>query len=331
MLANIVTSGWDWTLFVVAILLFLAADLGVFHRKAHVVSFREALAWSALWFALALVFGVWIAPIMATGWTHVERDEFITGYIIELALSMDNVFVMAVIFSYFAVPLQLQHRVLFWGILGALIMRGVMIGLGAAVINEFNFFLYILGVVLLYTGIKMVLSKAEEDIHPEKNIFIRGARRFFPVSPGFDGSRFTTTMNGRFALTPLALVLVTVETTDLIFAVDSIPAIFGVTTNPFIVFTSNVFAILGLRSLYFVLAGAIAFFRYLKAGLSIVLCFIGVKMLIAKWVHIETKLSLIIVASIILTSILMSVAAAKVNEKREDVTAKDDDEDGANN
>src|SRR4051812_23513305 len=312
MLANIVTSGWDWTLFVVAILLFLAADLGVFHRKAHVVSFREALAWSALWFALALVFGVWIAPIMATGWTHVERDEFITGYIIELALSMDNVFVMAVIFSYFAVPLQLQHRVLFWGILGALIMRGVMIGLGAAVINEFNFFLYILGVVLLYTGIKMVLSKAEEDIHPEKNIFIRGARRFFPVSPGFDGSRFTTTMNGRFALTPLALVLVTVETTDLIFAVDSIPAIFGVTTNPFIVFTSNVFAILGLRSLYFVLAGAIAFFRYLKAGLSIVLCFIGVKMLIAKWVHIETKLSLIIVASIILTSILMSVAAAKV-------------------
>jgi tellurite resistance protein TerC len=309
MLANIVTSGWDWTLFVVAILLFLAADLGVFHRKAHVVSFREALAWSALWFALALVFGVWIAPIMATGWTHVERDEFITGYIIELALSMDNVFVMAVIFSYF----------------------GVMIGLGAAVINEFNFFLYILGVVLLYTGIKMVLSKAEEDIHPEKNIFIRGARRFFPVSPGFDGSRFTTTMNGRFALTPLALVLVTVETTDLIFAVDSIPAIFGVTTNPFIVFTSNVFAILGLRSLYFVLAGAIAFFRYLKAGLSIVLCFIGVKMLIAKWVHIETKLSLIIVASIILTSILMSVAAAKVNEKREDVTAKDDDEDGANN
>ena len=313
MLAEIVTSGWDWAFFVVTILIFLAVDLGVFHRKAHVVGFREALAWSALWFALAIVFGVFIAPRLAQNWTHVERDEFITGYIIELALSMDNVFVIAVIFSYFSVPLKFQHRVLYWGILGALIMRGMMIGLGAAVIQEFSPVLYFLGGFLVFTGMKMVLSKTEEEIHPEKNIFIRATRRLFPVSTKFDGSKFVTTVNGRFALTPLALVLVMVETTDLVFAIDSIPAIFGVTTNPFIVFTSNVFAILGLRSLYFVLAGAIGFFRYLKAGLSIVLCFIGLKMLIGKWVHIETKLSLIIVASIILTSILMSVAAAKVN------------------
>jgi tellurite resistance protein TerC len=297
-----------------------------------VVSFREALAWSALWFLLALIFGVWIAPRLATGWTHVERDEFITGYIIELALSMDNVFVMAVIFGYFAVPLQFQHRVLFWGILGALIMRGVMIGLGAAVIDEFSVLLYFLGAFLVFTGLKMVFSKTEEEIHPERNVFIRATRRVFPVSHNFEGSKFTTSIDGRFALTPLALVLVMVETTDLVFAIDSIPAIFGVTTNPFIVFTSNVFAILGLRSLYFVLAGAIGFFRYLKAGLSIVLCFIGIKMLIAKWVHIETKLSLIIVASIILTSILMSVAASKVNTKKDDENSKDDnDEDGANN
>jgi tellurite resistance protein TerC len=315
MLAEIVTSGWDWTFFVVAILVFLAVDLGVFHRKAHVISFREALAWSALWFILAIVFGTVIAPHMAENWTQLERDEFVTGYIIELALSMDNVFVIAIIFSYFAVPLQFQHRVLFWGIIGALLMRGIMIWLGSAVIQEFNFILYILGGFLVFTGIKMVLSQTEDEIHPEKNIFIRATRRFFPVSTGFDGSKFTTTLNGRFALTPLALVLVMVETTDLIFAVDSIPAIFGVTTNPFIVFTSNVFAILGLRSLYFVLAGAIGFFRYLKAGLSIVLCFIGLKMLVSKWVPIETKKSLIIVASIILTSILMSVAAAKVHNR----------------
>jgi tellurite resistance protein TerC len=317
MLAEIVTSGWDWAIFVVAILVFLALDLGIFHRKAHVVSFREAAGWSILWFALALLFGTQIAPRLAENWTHVERDEFITGYIIELALSMDNVFVIAIIFSYFAVPLQFQHRCLFWGIIGALVMRGVMIMLGAAVIEEAHFLLYVLGAFLVFTGIKMVLSKTEEEIHPEKNIFIRATRKLFPVSEHFEGSKFLARQNGKLMLTPLALVLVMVETTDLVFAVDSIPAIFGVTTNSFIVFTSNVFAILGLRSLYFVLAGAIGFFRYLKAGLSIVLCFIGVKMLIAPWWKIETKLSMIIVASIILTSVLMSVAAGKVQAERE--------------
>lgn len=311
MLAEIVISGWDWVLFLGAIVLFLAIDLGVFHRKAHVVGFKEALGWSVLWFALAIIFGLFIAPHMAENWTRVEREEFITGYIIELALSMDNVFVIAIIFSYFAVPLQFQHRVLFWGILGALVMRGMMIWLGSEMIERFHFVMYVLGGFLVFTGIKMVLSKTEDQVDPESNYFIRLTRRFFPVSKQFDGSKFLTVQDGRRMLTPLALVLVMVETTDLIFAIDSIPAIFGVTTNPFIVFTSNVFAILGLRSLYFVLAGAIGFFRYLKVGLSLVLCFIGLKMLLSKWIHIDTKLSLVIVGSIILTSILMSVAAAK--------------------
>jgi tellurite resistance protein TerC len=311
MLGDIVISGWDWTVFVLAILFALAIDLGVFHRKAHEVRFREALAWSVLWFLLALSFGILIAPEMAGNWGKVARDEFITGYIIELSLSMDNVFVIALIFSYFAVPLKYQHRVLFWGILGALIMRGLMIGLGTALIKRFEFILYILGAFLVFTGLRMVFAASNNHVEPEKNFFIRLTRRFFPITHEFHGPRFTARENGAFMLTPLALVLVMVETTDLIFAVDSIPAIFGVTTNPFIVFTSNVFAIMGLRSLYFVLAGALDFFRYLKVGLSIVLCFIGAKMLISYWYDISTTLSLLIVGTIIITSILISLFASK--------------------
>jgi tellurite resistance protein TerC len=311
MLATVVISAWDWTLFVVAIVFFLMLDLGVFHRKAHEVRFKEALGWSTLWFVLAICFGIFIAPEMVSNWSAKERDEFITGYIIELSLSMDNVFVIALIFQYFGVPLKYQHRVLFWGILGALIMRGLMIWLGTELINRFHFVLYILGAFLVFTGIKMAVSGSDEEIEPEKNFFVRLTRRFFPVTTQFHESKFAIRENGRLVLTPLALVLVMVETTDLIFAVDSIPAIFGVTTNPFIVFTSNVFAILGLRSLYFVLAGAIGFFRYLKVGLSIVLCFIGLKMLLAHWYKISTNLSLLVVATIIITSILMSLAAAK--------------------
>jgi len=305
-------SGWDWTIFVTAVVVFLLLDLGVFHRKAHVVQFKEALAWSTLWFVLAFVFALFIAPHMAEHWTNVERDEFITGYIIELSLSMDNVFVIALIFQYFRVPPKFQHRVLFWGILGALVMRGVMIWLGTELINRFHFILYILGAFLLFTGIKMIFAGDDDEIEPEKNFFVKLTRRFFPVTTDYHESHFAIKENGRWVLTPLALVLVMVETTDLIFAVDSIPAIFGVTTKPFIVFTSNVFAILGLRSLYFVLAGAIGFFRYLKVGLSLVLCFIGLKMLLGMFkMHINTKLSLIIVASIIGTSILMSLIAAQ--------------------
>ncbi len=310
-----VISPWDWAAFVGAIILFLAIDLGVFHRKAHVVRFQEALGWSALWFALAICFGVFIAPVMVENWTPVQRSEFITGYIIELSLSMDNVFVIALIFNYFAVPLKYQHRVLFWGILGALIMRGVMIWLGTELINRFHFILYVLGGFLVITGLRMIWAGTDEDIDPEKNYFVRLTRRFFPVTTEFDGQKFVTQLNGRKALTPLALVLVMVETTDLIFAVDSIPAIFGVTTNPFVVFTSNVFAILGLRSLYFVLAGAIGFFRYLKTGLSIVLVFIGLKMLLGPWLKISTNVSLLVIATILFTSILMSLAAAAREKK----------------
>ena len=307
MLGLIEITALHYVGFVAAVLVFLALDLGVFHREAHVVKFREALAWTTLWFALAMVFAGLIKFNRPPG----EAIEFVTGYIIELSLSMDNVFVIALIFAYFRVPLAQQHRVLFWGIMGALIMRGVMIGAGSALIQQFHWLLYVMGGFLVYTGIKMLFAE-DEGVHPEQNLFIRLARKFFPVTNAFDGDRFLTRLDGRTALTPLALVLVMVETTDLIFAVDSIPAIFAVTQKPFIIFTSNVFAILGLRSLYFVLAGAIGFFRYLKMGLSIVLVFIGVKMLLVYWdLQIRSGVSLAIVLGIILVSMGASIVAAR--------------------
>ena len=298
---------WLYAGFVGAVLVFLALDLGVFHREAHVVKFREALGWTAFWFALAMGFAGLIRAHRPPG----EAIEFVTGYIIELSLSMDNVFVIALIFAYFRVPLAQQHRVLFWGIIGALVMRGVMIGAGAALIQQFHWLLYAMGGFLVFTGIKMLLVD-DDGVHPEKNPAVKLAKKFFPVTHEFDGHHFLTKLEGRTALTPLALVLVMVETTDLIFAVDSIPAIFAVTQEPFIVFTSNVFAILGLRSLYFVLAGAIGFFRYLKVGLSIVLVFIGVKMLLGFWdIQIRSGISLAVVLAIILISIAASLIAAR--------------------
>jgi len=296
-----------WAGFIVVVLILLSFDLGVFHRHAHVVRFREALAWSTIWLVLSLGFCGALIPLR----NRDEAIEFFTGYIIELSLSMDNVFVIAVIFAYFRVPLEYQHRVLFWGILGALIMRGVMIGLGAALINRFDWVLYVLGAILLFTGVKMIFV-GDKPPDPERNLVLRLARRLFPVTDGFSGQKFFAVVEGRTALTPLALVLLMVETTDLVFAVDSIPAIFAVTKKPFIGFTSNVFAILGLRSLYFVLAGAIGYFRYLKVGLSLVLCFIGGKMLLGAWdIDIATTTSLGVVASIILTSIVFSVFVAR--------------------
>ncbi len=298
---------WHWGGFVVAILVFLSLDLGVFHRKAHVVQFKEALLWTSIWFSVAMLFAGSL-----TLWRSKEESlEFITGYIIELSLSMDNVFVIALIFSYFRVPLLFQHRVLFWGILGALIMRGVMIGVGAALIQTFHWMLYVFGGFLVLTGIKMIFA-TDDGVDPEKNPVIRLTRKLFPVSSEFDGQNFFTRLNGRAALTPLALVLLMVETTDLVFAVDSIPAIFAVTQKSFVVFTSNVFAILGLRSLYFVLANAIGYFRYLKVGLSVVLVFIGGKMLLVIWkIHIPTITSLIVVAGIIVTSIVYSIVLGR--------------------
>jgi len=320
---------WHWAGFILSVLFFLALDLGVFHRRAHVVRFREALAWTALWVTLSLCFGLFLAPILIANWGRPETVEFITGYVIELSLSMDNVFVIALIFAYFRVPARYQHRVLFWGILGALVMRGLMIAAGASLVSRFLWILYVFGAFLVFTGLKM-LFVSNEGVHPEKNPVLRLARKCFPVTTGFKGQRFLTRQQGRLALTPLALVLLVVEATDLIFAVDSIPAIFAITTNPFIVFTSNVFAILGLRSLYFVLAGAIAYFRYLKVGLALVLVFVGCKMLLdphgapPAWYQmtIPTGLSLLVVATIILAAIVVSVVVTHREKKKANARAR---------
>ena len=327
MLAVVNITVWHWIGFIVCVLVFLAFDLGLFHRQAHVVKFREALLWSAVWFSLAMLFALALKPLRG----ETEALQFVTGYLIELSLSMDNVFVIALIFAYFRVPPQYQHRVLYWGILGALVMRGAMIGVGVALILAFDWILYVFGAFLLYSGGKMLFVQTKVD--PEKNRVVRLARTVYPVAPDFDGQKFTTTWQGHKALTPLALVLLMVETTDLLFAVDSIPAVFAVTRKPFIVFTSNVFAILGLRSLYFVLAGALGYFRYLKYGLPLVLVFMGVEMLIDPherkvplWfqVDIPISISLSVVAGILLISILASLIAAW-REKRHDKENTDRD------
>jgi tellurite resistance protein TerC len=310
MIALIQITPWHWAGFLLCVLIFLALDLGVFHRQSHVVKFSEALAWTGVWFALAMLFGLVIAPALVSDWQLKQTVEFITGYVIELSLSMDNVFVIALIFAHFAIPPRYQHRVLFWGILGALLMRGLMIWLGVELINRFEWLLMALGAFLIFSGLKMVFTRDKES-DPERNIAVRLIRKIFPVSTEYDGQKFLTRLNGRVALTPLALVLVLVETTDLIFALDSIPAIFAVTRDAFIVFTSNVFAILGLRSLYFVLAGAIQYFRYLKIGLSIVLVFIGLKMLLMEYLHIPTPVSLGVIVFVIAGSILLSVKATR--------------------
>ena len=317
MLALIEITPWHWAGFILVIIFFLALDLGVFHRHAHVVKFKEALGWTAVWFTMAMGFAALLYMLRGKQ----QAVEFVTGYIIELSLSMDNVFVIAVIFAYFCVPNQYQHRVLFWGILGALIMRGLMIWLGAALIARFHWMLYVFGVFLIITGIRMMFSE-DEGVHPEKNPVIRLARKIFAVCNEFDGQKFVTRVDTRAMLTPLAIVLIMVETTDLVFALDSIPAIFAITQDPFIVFTSNVFAILGLRSLYFVLAGAIQYFKYLKIGLSIVLVFIGGKMLAEIWhLKMPTNISLLIVAGIIVASIVLSIIIARREARQQSTPA----------
>jgi tellurite resistance protein TerC len=309
MLAEITITPWHWAGFIVCILIFLALDLGVFHRRAHVVRFREALAWTGVWFVVAMLFALGLAH-----WkTREDAEMFVTGYLLELSLSMDNVFVIALLFAYFKVPTEHQHRVLFWGIIGALVMRGVLIGVGAALVLRFEWVLYLFGAFLLFSGVKMFFSD-DGGVEPENNFVLKFARKFFPISGNFEGQKFFSRLNGRRALTPLALVLLMVETTDLVFALDSIPAIFGVTNKPFVVFTSNVFAILGLRSLYFVLANAIDSFRFLKYGLALVLVFIGAKMLGEHWVEVSTRVSLSIVAGIILSSILLSVLTTRTHK-----------------
>ena len=374
---------WHYGLFILGIIVFIALDLGLFHRKSHKVGFREALSWTAVWFSMAMAFAFVVLPVDAPvpqdvkearvelekqqaeyhvilkkhqadsnasnakhaqlkdaeahvqvaqvavkkAWGNIEphpRVIFITGYVLELSLSMDNVFVIALIFTFFRVDPRYQHRLLFWGIFGAVLMRGFMIGVGAAAVAKWSAILYLFGAFLLFTGIKMLFTDDDDGVEPEGNPLVRLSRNIFPVHDQFDGEKFTTRIDGKLMLTPLAIVLITIESTDVVFAVDSIPAIFGITLDPFIVFTSNMFAIMGLRSLYFVLAGAIEYFHYLRYGLALVLAFIGAKMLAEHWWKEwldnmawlkETHQNLAPLA-IVLAIILVSIIASLVHKKR---------------
>ena len=299
-----------WVVFNIFVLGILAVDLLVLHRKAHAVSLREALAWSCVWVSLALLFGIGIYFFRGGE----KALEFLTGYVIEWSLSVDNLFVFLVIFSYFAVPSMYQHRVLFWGILGALVLRAIFIATGAALLANFHWMIYVFGGFLIFTGIKL-LFVGEEKIEPEKNPAVRLVRRFINVTPEYHGQQFFIRKDGTLWATPLFLVLVVVETTDVIFAVDSIPAIFAITLDPFIVYTSNVFAILGLRALFFLLAGVMEMFRYLRVGLAFVLCFVGAKMLIAEFYKVPIGISLGVVGGILLISILASVLKQHQEDK----------------
>lgn len=291
-----------WLGFIAFVLIMLGIDLGIFHKKAHEVSAREALGWSLVWVMLAAIFGVglWV-------WFGPERAlEFATGYLIEKALAVDNIFVFVIIFSAFAVPAVHQHRILFWGVLGALLMRAVFIFAGAALLARFHFTMYIFGALLAITGVKLLLQR-EKEPSPERNIVVRALQKVIPVSHSPHDGKFMLREGGRRYATPLLLALLAVEVTDLIFALDSIPAIFAVTLDPFIVFTSNIFAILGLRSLYFLLASVIQRFRYLKVGLSLVLIFVGLKMLAVEVYKVPIALSLGIIAFILGGSIVFSL------------------------
>ncbi|HEX6558863.1 MAG TPA: TerC family protein [Longimicrobiales bacterium] len=347
---------WPWLFFIVFVLLMLALDLGVFHRHAHVVSVREAMGWSAIWIALGVAFAVFIYLAYEAKWFglgmtadavdglvndgRTATEKYLTGYVVEKSLSVDNIFVISMIFSFFAVPALYQHRVLFWGIIGALVMRGVMIALGAKLIAEFHWVLYIFAAFLIVTALKMLFFK-KEHTDPNRNAVVRLTRRFFPVTAHFHGEHFMVRAGrpaayeseqpgmaavrddvvekaaaGTLLLTPLALALVVVETSDLIFAVDSIPAIFAITSDPFLVFTSNVFAMLGLRSLYFALAGTIEKFRYLKTSLALVLLVVGMKMLFAEWLKLALgrhfNLYLLgVVLAMLAAGVLASVVAAR--------------------
>jgi tellurite resistance protein TerC len=283
-----------WTVFSAFVLGMLALDLGVFSRKPHEVHSKEALTWSAIWIALAMLFNGWI-------WARFGSEkalEFLTGYVIEKALSVDNIFVFVVLFSAFAVPKIYQHRVLFWGVIGAIVMRAIFIGLGAALLARFHWVIYVFGAILIFTGVRLLIG-GDAEPHPERNPIYRGLRRFIPAVPEYHGKKFWIVQNGRRYATPLLLVLLAIEATDVIFAVDSIPAIFAITEDPFIVYTSNIFAILGLRALYFLLAGVIDKFHFLKIGLATVLLFVGAKMVLAHWIDVPVIVSLIVIAGIL--------------------------------
>lgn len=308
-----------WVLFNVFVLAMLALDLGVFHRRKHVVGFREAIGWTIVWITLAGGFAVLIyffGHTMTGGHTRPNSEltlEFVTGYLVEESLSVDNLFVFLVIFRYFSVPRRFQHEVLFWGVVGALVMRGAFILLGIQLLNAFAWAIYIFGVILIYSGVKLFRQQGE-TIEPERNIVLRWFRKLFRVTEDYEGEKFFVMRRGMRYATPLAVVLVMIETTDLMFATDSIPAVLAITREPFIVFTSNVFAILGLRSLYFALAGMIEVFHFLHYGLSIILIFIGAKMVASHYVRIPIGVALGVVAGVLLLSIVLSLLFPKKAE-----------------
>jgi tellurite resistance protein TerC len=295
-----------WIAFAFVIILMLAIDLGVFNRRAHAIGFREALIWSIVWTVVALLFNG--AVFLYSG---AERGlEFFTAYVIERSLSFDNLFVFVLIFSYFGVPGQYHHRALFWGVVGALVTRAAFIGAGVALIARFEWILYFFGAILVYSGWKMLKEK-DVEVHPDRNLIIRAARKVFPVASDFGTGRFVLRHDRRIFLTPLLLVLITIETTDIVFAVDSIPAVFGVTHDPFVAFTSNIFAILGLRASYFLLESVLKSFKYLSHGLSVVLIFIGLKMLLADLFPIPIGTSLAVVMVVLTIAIVASLIAER--------------------
>lgn len=306
-----VASHWPWIAFIAFVLAMLALDLGVFHRDAHVVKVKEALAWSGVWIGLAFAF----CGVIYLFWDKIPHTSnysnsqaalaFLTGYIVEKALSIDNIFVILMLFTYFQIPEKYQHRVLFWGIIGALLMRAAMIFAGVALIKRFDWMIYVFGVILILAAIKLVVVK-DKPIEPEKNPLLRAFRKIMPVTPELHGQNFFTRIDGRLWATPLFVVLLLVEATDLMFAIDSIPAILAITQDQFIVFTSNVFAILGLRSLYFAIAGLMGLFHYLAYGLSAILAFVGVKMLLHGTLKIPTEWSLGVIVGILVIAVVAS-------------------------
>jgi tellurite resistance protein TerC len=300
-----------WVGFNLFVLFLLVLDLKIFNRRPHEIQIKESLIWSAIWIAISLVFNVGIY----LWYGRTAALQFFTGYLIEKSLSIDNLFVFLLIFSFFKVPSKYQHQVLYWGIMGALVMRGLLILLGSALISRFHWILFVFGLLLVVTGIRMAFQDEEKQIHPERNLIVRFFRRFFPVAAAYHGEKFFIKSGGRHYATLLMIVLITVETTDLLFAVDSIPAIFAITQDSFIIYTSNVFAILGLRSLYFALAGIMHLFYYLRHGLSVILTFIGIKMLIMDYFNIPTGIALGVVGSILVVAIIASVIRSKKVEK----------------
>lgn len=304
----------EWLLFGSIITIMLVLDLGVFHKKSHTVSIKESLIWTGIWIVLAFAFTGWIYFDMG----QVKALEFLTGYVIEKSLSIDNIFVISLIFSYFKVPSKYQHRVLFWGVLGALVFRIIFIFAGVALINKFHWMIYVFGAFLVYTGIHM-LKGEDKKIDIETNPAIKFVRKFFKITPEFHQEHFAVVKDGVRYLTPLALVLIMIESTDIIFAVDSIPAILAITPDPYIVFTSNVFAILGLRSLYFALNGIMEMFEYINYALSAILVFVGIKMLISGYIKVPTILSVGLIFSFLIISILASIYFPKKGKNKERV------------